>query len=99
LLGGAVENFTLSNLLGAILVLVGLWLVVTGAPQVVTPAGDGGLWPILKDIFTKYPRVAIGIVLIILGGVFLGVDFGPVLGGSSSTPTPTPSLTPTPTAT
>jgi hypothetical protein len=77
-----VAAFTLSNLIGAVIVLVGLYLVVTGAPAVTAAAGDG-FWDIIVKIFQGHPRAGIGLVLIIIGGVFMGVDFGPVIGGSS----------------
>ena len=35
------DEFTVSNLVGAILVLAGLYLVLTGAPQVQTAGGSG----------------------------------------------------------
>jgi hypothetical protein len=82
----AAAHFTLSNLLGAILVLIGLYLVVTGAPAVQAAAvgEDGGFFWLLWQIIRKYPRVGIGLVLIVLGGVFLGVDFGPLIAGKKT---------------
>jgi hypothetical protein len=62
--------------LGALLVLVGLYLVVTGSPAVQTTAAADGFWAIVGAIFKKFPRVAIGIVLIVIGAVFLGVGNG-----------------------
>ena len=76
-------EITLSDVLGGILVVVGLWLIITGAPRI-TIAGAAGFWDIIKDIYRDHPRVGIGIILVILGGVFLGViKFGPVLGGGT----------------
>ena len=88
-------EFTLSNLLGAVLVLAGLWLIVTGAPKVTVATANTspGFWQVIVEIFKKYPRVAIGIVLVVLGGAFLNVDFGPVLGGDTGSASPTPSPT------
>lgn len=66
---------SLSQILGSVLVIVGLYLVVTGAPGVAST--KLAFWPILREIFKKYPRAAIGLLLIAIGGVFLGVKFGP----------------------
>ena len=57
---------------GALLVLAGLYLVLTGAPQVTAQDASGGFWGLVGQIFSNYPRVAIGIVLIVLGSVLLG---------------------------
>ncbi len=78
-------EITLSDVLGAILVLIGLWLIITGAPRVAVAEATTGFWDIIKDIYRDHPRVGVGIILVILGGTFLGViNFGPLLVGGTS---------------
>jgi hypothetical protein len=60
-------------IVGVILVLVGLYLVATGAPAVTRREGVGPLG-IIGDIFKEYPRVAIGLLLVLIGGLLLGAD-------------------------
>jgi hypothetical protein len=57
--------------LGALLVLAGLYLVISGAPQV--QSDSTSIWDIIKLVFGTYPRVAIGLVLIVLGAALEGV--------------------------
>src|SRR3712207_2473784 len=81
---GVTMDFHLSDVLGAILVLVGLYLVLTGFPTAGIASAGQGIWPILREIFEKYPRIAIGIILILIGALFLGVDIGPLVGGGGN---------------
>jgi len=61
-----------SDVCGAILILAGLYLVVTGAPDV--ERGSAGTLGLIGDIFKEYKRVGIGLVLIVIGAVLLGAE-------------------------
>ena len=63
-------------IVGVILILFGLYLVATGAPAVTRREGVGPLG-IIGDIFKEYPRVAIGLVLILIGGILIGGELDP----------------------
>jgi hypothetical protein len=62
------------DIIGVLLVVVGLLLVLTDLPKVAATTADAGLWPIIKEIFQRRPRTALGLILIILGLLALGVD-------------------------
>lgn len=60
-----------SDGVGALLIVVGMYFVATGAPAVPRSSSTIGL---IVNIIEQHPRVGFGFLLIVIGGIFLAFE-------------------------